>query len=140
MSCLLRICGKKSLNIDEFDFDSHLKPTTVHRKGDFDFRKLKIKKSQILFTASNADNSDLSKQIKDAIKFLKKNEIYLKTICLNKKIEYSALDFSFNSRINRKTVAVQHDYFPSELVRLAGNLNIAIWLTQWPYEKAKKKK
>ena len=140
MSCVLRICGKRSFNIDKFDFGLQLKPTTIHRKGEYDFRKLKIEKSQLIYTVSNADHSELNKQIQDAIIFLKKNQTYLESILLIKSIENTALDFSFNSRIDQKKVAIQYDYFPSELIRLAGNLNISIWLTQWPFKKATDKK
>ena len=88
----------------------------------------------MVFVVSDADYNDLNGQIKEAIKFLKKNSKYLDTISTNKTVETFALDFAFNSRIDRKIVEVQCDYFPSELIKLAGNLNISIWLTQWPCE------
>jgi hypothetical protein len=133
MGCILRISGKK-LNVDKFDIGWKIKPSAIQRKGDLTFKKKKIESSQMVFDVSNADYNDLNGQIKDAIKFLKKNGKFLESVSTNKTVETFELDFSFNSRIDRKTVEVQHDYFSSELIKLAGNLNISIWLTQWPCE------
>ena len=137
MSCILRICGKKTFNIDTFLSSLQLKPSVIHRKGDYS-RKIKIVEPQLIFDVSNAETSDLEKQIKDAIKFLKAHQKELGKACSIKTIRTMALDFNFNSRIDQKKVAIQYDYFPSELIKLAGNLNLSIWLTQWPYQALKK--
>ena len=137
MGCLYRICGKTKFNIDKFEIGWKIKPIVIHRKGDIATNsirgKKKIGKSQLIFKVS--DKSDLNGQILDAIKFLKKNSKYLENICTDKSIDTFALDFSFDSRIDLKPVEVQNDYFPAELIRLAGRLNISIWLTQWASKK-----
>lgn len=136
MSCILRICGKKTLNVDTFVSSLHLKPSLVYRKGEY-LKNNKIEEPQLIFEVSNADTSNLEKQIKDAIKFLKAHQKDLFKVCEVNTIRTIALDFNFNSRIDKEKVAIQYDYFPSELIKLAGNLNISIWLTQWPHRGSK---
>jgi hypothetical protein len=59
-----------------------------------------------------------------AIAFLKANQVELEQLG----IERIDLDFGIQDR----DVAVQGDYFPPELLRLAGNLNIGIEVTRYP--------
>lgn len=131
MGALLRISGAK-LNADALKIGWSLKPLAVHRKGDASILKnRKNSQTQLVYEVSAKGFSNLKGQIKDAIGFLKKNKKYLTRISGNKSIDYIALDFCFNSRISVRNVEVQYDYYPSELIRLAGNLNLHIWITQW---------
>ncbi len=137
MSCILRICGKKTFDVDTFLSCLPLKPSVIYRKGEY-LKKNKIEEPQLIFDVSNADTSKLDKQVKDAIKFLKTHQKELVQVSSIKTIRAMALDFSFNSRIDQKKAAFQYDYFPSELIKLAGNLNLSIWLTQSPCQTIKK--
>ena len=118
MGSVLRVFGKK-LNIDKFDIGWKIKPTAIHRKSDLNLRRKKNKISAINFTVSDASFTNLNGQIKDTIKFLKKHNEYLKRISKNKTVDDVAIDFAFNSRIDRVNVEVQNDYFPAELIKLA---------------------
>lgn len=137
MGAILLISGKE-LNPDQFDIGWDLVPSTIHRKGEpvRETRPEGKKKnaSALIYDISDADYSDLAAQIQEATAFLKNNEHYLVKLEMDKTVESVAIDFAFNSRIDRVKVAVQNDYFPAEFVRLAGRLNMEIRLTQWPYD------
>jgi len=137
MGAILRISGKE-LDADSFDLGWEIKPNTIHRKGDpvrlTKPEGKKIDYSALIFTVSKAKHSDLKGQIKEATEFLERNKEYLDHLSDFSGIEDIVIDFSFNSRIDRKNVEVQLDYFPAELIKLAGSFNIALWLTQWPCE------
>jgi len=135
MGAILLISGKE-FNADRFNIGWGLKPTTIHRRGE-PVRKTKSEgkkknASTIIYDISAAEYSDLPKQIQDATAFLKDNMSYLEKLESDKTIGSIAIDFAFNSRIDRLSVEVQRDYLPSEFIRLAGSLNIEIRLTQWP--------
>jgi len=137
MGAILLISGNE-LNVDQFNISWQLKPSTVHRKGE-PVRKTrpegeKKKASTIIYDISDADYSDLSAQIQEVTHFLRDNKHHLEKLEYDNTIESIAIDFAFNSRIDRVKVEVQHDYFPAEFVKLAGSLNIEIRLTQWPYD------
>jgi uncharacterized protein (DUF927 family) len=137
MGVILRISGKE-LDVDNFDLGWNITPSTVHRKGEpVRISKPDGKKKEffeLVFEVSNADYSDLKSQIKETTEFLDQNKDYLNRLSAYSTIETIALDFSFNSRIDRKNVEVQFDYFPAELIKLAGQFSMDIWLTQWPCE------
>ena len=137
MGVILRISGKE-LNVDTFDLGWDIKPSTIHRIGEPVFLSKpegkKKNSSALIFAVSNAKHADLKGQIEETIEFLELNKKYLERLTDYPEIEDIVIDFSFNSRIDRKNVEVQNDYFPAELVKLAGQFNMAIWLTQWPCE------
>ena len=137
MGAILKISGKE-LNVDTFDLGWNIKPNTIFRKGDpvrlTKPEGKKIEYSGLIFTVSNAKHSDLKGQIKETAEFLEQHKKYLERLPDYSEIEDIVIDFSFNSRIDRKNVEVQFDYFPADLIKLAGNFNMALWLTQWPCE------
>lgn len=134
MSCVLRITGN-NLDVDKFMKNSHLKPYRVDRKGQSIIKSApkskKANSSAFHFDVSHADFSALDKQIKDAINFLKKNKKYLKVIKRNRTVDSALLDFAITSRMKSKGTFVQCDFFPAELLKLAGELNIGIELSQY---------
>jgi hypothetical protein len=137
MATVLRILGK-NFNVDNFNVGWKLIPLNIIRSGQEKYPKKTVseraKNSQLIFSVSNAETNDLNTQIAETIDFLKKHEKQLNLISKDESVEIIALDFAFNSRIDRKICEVQFDYFPSELIRLAGKLNMAIWLSIWPKE------
>jgi len=75
---------------------------------------------------SNADFERLDLQIKDAIKYLKKNEINLKKLS---ELRFKKIQIDFG--IEKRDVWAQFDFFPPLLLKLAGNLNIGIEISQY---------
>lgn len=140
MGSILRVIGKR-LNVESFTIGK-IKPTSVFRKGEAVFKNSSLGKnvenSQMTFSISDEDN--LNEQIDNTIKFLKKNSKHLELASIDKTIDTIAIDFSFDSRIDRINVEVQNDYLPKELIKLAGKFNMSIWLTQWPCETSTHKK
>ena len=137
MGVILIIKGK-DLDVDKFDLGWNIKPRSIFHKGDpvriSKPEGKKVEHSGLIFTVSNAKHSDLKGQIKEATEFLERNKEYLNRLSDYPEIEEVVIDFSFNSRIDRKQVEVQLYYFPAELIRLAGSFNMALGLTQWPCE------
>jgi hypothetical protein len=135
MSCVLQISGK-NLDLDSFLAKSRLKPYKKGYKGDTQFRNKpdgkKLSESYITFLASNADFEDLSSQIRDTIKFLKKNRKGLSYVSKVKGIDSAFLHFGIDLRIDKENILVQTDIFPSELLKVAGDLKIDIAFSIYP--------
>lgn len=132
MSCVLRAHGS-DFSVDRFLEGSELNPCTVYRKGErrSPASKSKVgvnKSSGMVVDVSVADFDDLRGQIRDAITFLKQNEAELARLSKFPGVEGVALDFG----IARRDVVAQSDYFPPELLYLAGGLGIGIELSQYP--------
>jgi|TARA_R110002111_G_scaffold48505_1_gene86101 hypothetical protein len=132
MSCILRIDGIK-FQVDDFLESTELKPYKIYRIGE----KLKIGKRKFedsngcFFDLSKADFNDFEQQRKDALKFLKTHFDQLKTVFdfgLTKD-DKPRIDFGITTRMN--DVAVQCDYLEPELLKLAGNLNFGIEISQY---------
>lgn len=132
MSCYLRVCG------DAFDVVEYLKASDfedVHHyfKGQSKTPKSNPKMnihrtSGVTITASDAEQSDFAAQISESIQFLKAKKKEIERLLRFPGIESARLDYG----IERKDVFGQFDYFPPELLRLAGQLGIGIELSQYP--------
>jgi hypothetical protein len=132
MSCVLRIDGMK-FQVDVFLESTELKPYKIYRIGE----KIKIGKRKFedsngcFFDLSKADFNDFEQQRKDALEFLKTNFDQLKTVFdfgLTKN-DKPRIDFGITTRMN--DVAIQCDYLEPELLKLAGNLNFGIEISQY---------
>ena len=77
--------------------------------------------------ASDAEMDSFEQQIQDAIEFLKKCQTELKELQNFGGAASLWLDFGVESR----DVFVQCERFPQELLRLAGNLNIAVEISRY---------
>jgi hypothetical protein len=127
MSCILRVSGK-DFDVDQILKESGLKAYKIYRKGELSERKTEGEfnsDSGFAIEVSKADFDKLAVQIEDAINFLKVNQQSLTIVGKAPGKDYYLLDFAFHKR----DVAVQYDYFPAELLRLAGNLGIGIELS-----------
>jgi hypothetical protein len=132
MSTVLRATGY------EFDVDSFVKGCTltvcaVWRRGEAKRPKSnpsgpRCTKSGLSISASDADFHEFPRQVSECIAFLHQETEQLRRLTEWPGVEEAALDFG----ILRRDVFVQCDYFPSELVRLAGELGLGIELTQYP--------
>jgi hypothetical protein len=113
--------------VDEFLSQSTLVPHKVWRKGERKSAKRIHKWSGFTMVASEADMDDVPQQIADAMNFLTTNHEELSKLQNFPGAETVSLDFGIEDR----DVGVQCDYFPPELLRLAGNLGIGIEITRY---------
>ncbi len=134
MSCVLRVEGE-SFKVDQFLKETGLKAYEKHVKGE----KLTIPKknkvthvtSGCTFNLSKVDFDRFDLQKKDAIEFLKSNYDKLKIIFsfgLNQD-ENPTIDFAIETRMHE--VGAQFDYLEPELLKLSGNLDFGIEISQY---------
>jgi hypothetical protein len=114
--------------VDDFLRQSSLVPYDVWRTGERKSAKRLHELSGFSMDASEAEMDNPQQQIKDAIAFLKTNHDELIRLKDFPGVETVCLDFAIEDR----DVAVQCDSFPSELLRLAGNLDISIEVSRYP--------
>jgi hypothetical protein len=134
MSCVLRAWGV-SFAVDEFLAASALKPITVFRRGERQSTKLEgpiLEGSGFHAVASDAEFSDLEVQIADAVRFLEHNQRELARLVGFPGVDRISLDFG----IDERDVVFQHERFPPNLLRIAGNLGIWLEFTLYPRQKA----
>jgi hypothetical protein len=134
MSCVLRASGS-DFSVDRFLEGSELISCTVYLKGEQRSPASKSrgnvnKSSGLRIDVSEAAFDDVQGQIRDAVSFLKRNEAELRRLCKFPGVEGVTLDFG----IAMRDVIAQYDYFPPELLYLAGSLGIGIELSQYPVE------
>ncbi|GAA4841702.1 hypothetical protein [Algivirga pacifica] len=134
MSCILRIEGV-NFKVDQFLEVTLLEPYKVWHSGELVTPK---RKHESLYTTSGcnidisaADFDEFHIQKSDAIKFMIDN--YDKLLKLPKfgllESESATLDFGIYTRMF--DVGRQTDRFEPELLKLAGNLNLTIALSQY---------
>ena len=126
MSCVLPASGAG------FDVDQSLASSTL--KTIADFRRghrmsslsppgsAPLSESGFHASASEADLSELRKQIDDAVRFLEENSNELKPLVGYRGVEHVWLDFG----IEERDVPAQKERFPPRLLSLLGE--IGIWL------------
>src|SRR5579863_5284164 len=135
MACILTIRGG-NLNVEEFIQKTGLQPYKKFDKGEPRIRtKPEGKKhplSGLSLEASSADFNQLDKQIEDTMEFLRANKEKLRHISATKEVDFATLDFGIELRIDFKRVAYQFEHFPSELLRLAGELGIGLDISLYP--------
>ncbi len=136
MSAVLRAYGA------DFDVDAFLTGCTLHvcavkRRGEPvaptsrpDGRR--HERSGVHVSASNADFEEFLRQVEEATAFLRAEFEQIRRLCQFPGVEDVTLDFG----IVRRDVAVQCDYLPPELVRVAGALGLGIEMSQYPPLKA----
>ena len=133
MSCILRIDGK-SFNVDDFLKSTGLKPYKIFRIGE----KIKIGKKKVedsngcSFDLSKADFKNFEQLKKDAAEFLKINFEQLKTVFSFGLLaeENPIIDFGITTKMH-EVFFVHSNYLQPELLKLAGNLNFGIEISQY---------
>jgi len=130
MSCVFRVYGD-DLEIDALMKKLKMEPYRLWRKGEPRYWKnpegKKSDCSGACFDASEAEMTEFPVQVEDAINFLKRNQKDIEAIVAFPGVEEAALDFG----IALKRDTLNCDYLPTELLRLAGNLNVAIELSHY---------
>ncbi len=134
MSCVLRAKGSDFL-VDRFLEGSELIPCDVYQKGEPRSPANKPQgnaheSSGLHVEISEADFDNLQGQIEDAISFMKQHKSELERLCKFPGVKGVCLDFG----IAKRDVVAQYDYFPPELLYLAGSLGIGIELSQYPVD------
>lgn len=132
--CVLKIYS------DTFSFKAFTETTdipvfSVFDKGEFrNKKKTRVANENVLsLDVSDKDWDDFPGQASDAIRFLSEyNEDLQRLLCSSEDIS-ACLDFPIYSRLNDEIVN-QNDYIPSELVSLAGKLNLEIGMSQYSKE------
>ena len=92
--------------------------------------------SGVHMSVSDADFSKFPRQVAEATAFLRAEAEQVRRLCQWPGVEEVTLDFG----VERRDVAVQCDFLPPELVRLAGSLGLGIELSQYPPLEARRKR
>lgn len=131
MSCVLRAYGS------EFDVDDYLSQVEltellfiVRRRGLRRYERQKDPDTTSGFNliVSEAEFTELGQQQADARAFLRKYERELRLLAAFPGVEDIVLDFGIEDR----DVAAQADYFPPELLRRMGLLQIGLVVSRYP--------
>jgi len=134
--CVLRVTGKQ-LDVDRQLASSGLTPCKVFRKGEPRAWRPEGKlyeASGFTVDVSRGSWSNLAEQMDDAVAFLTQHEAALGALRSAPGVEDMRLDFPVNLRIDRETVMAQFDYFPPELVSLAGALGLGLEISIYPVD------
>jgi len=133
--CVLRVSGKH-FDVDGLLASSGLTPCKVFRAGEplASSRPDGGRHEESGFTVevSRGSWSSLAGQASDAVAFLQRHGDALTVLRAAPGVEDVRLDFPIDLRIDRDTVMAQFDYFPPELVSLAGALGLGLELSIYP--------
>ena len=132
MSAILRAYGI-AFDVDGFVAESTLPICALKRRGEPVFpgsqpEGRKNEQSGVHVSASDADFHEFPKQVEEATAFLRSYYEQVRQLCEFPGVEGVTLDFG----LSRRDVVVQCDKLSAELVRLAGSLDLAIELSQYP--------
>jgi hypothetical protein len=133
MGCVLRASGKH-FDVDEYLRKSALTTYYVYRKGEPRFKSKpggeKKRTTGINIVICNGSFDSLAKQIRAAVSFLNNNRTEIRRLAKFVGLDGApALDFG----INKRDVPGQFDRFPAEFISVAGELGLAIELSQYEF-------
>jgi len=133
--CVLRASGP-DFDPDAFLESSILSPTKVWYRGEPRLPRTRpdgpvVETSGLNVAVSDAEWSDLPAQVEDAERFLAFQRVELERLAATPGVSDLVLDFPIELRIGGSIVA-QFDRFPASLVRLAGELGLALELSLYP--------
>ena len=134
--CVLRVSGKY-FDVDQFLRESPWVPRAIFRIGEPRVPTSQpdgpvSRQSGFNLNASNAEFSELQKQIDDAILFLRSNEKELVRLRDFPGVEGMCLDFG----IEERDVPAQSEAFPPELLFLLSQMGISLAFTLYPSQDA----
>lgn len=134
MSCILRVYGNEFdvasvLVSDVLTVDSHWVKGEMRFPGSSVIRTLNDS-SGVRVVVSEADFTDLKKQISDAVEFLREHHSAARTITTYPGVEGAVLDFG----VNIYPPGWASFTFPPELLSLAGSVGVALCLSVYPTE------
>jgi hypothetical protein len=134
MSAVLRAYGT-DFDVDEFLTACTLPVCALKRRGEpvcpsSQPNGRRHECSGLHMLVSDAGFKEFAQQTVDATVFLQANSEQIRRLCAFPGVEDVTLDFG----IARREAALQCDYLPPELVRIAGSLGLGIELSQYPPE------
>ena len=132
MAAVLRASGE-DFDPEGFVATSPFQPSHVYRKGEPMFPASQPEgrrndRSGLNLVVSEADFDEFPRQVREAAAFLHDHRSELARLRDFRGVDDLTLDFG----IARRDVVVQNDYFPPELLRIAGELGMGIELSQYP--------
>jgi hypothetical protein len=137
MACVLRVAGR-GFDVDAYIRRGKLVPSGVYRRGEARFptlpRARKSPQSGFHIVVSKKDFADLAGQVRDAVTFLGHHRRAIRALRRRKGVETAALSFGVE---RRPDAVVQAEVFPEDLVRLAGQLGLALELSLYPEPEAR---
>ena len=128
---MLRVLGD-AFDPDEFLATARLPVCSKFRKGEQASSRGRLYETSGFNCVASRDTEELHEQVPDAIAFLTTHADDLRTLADINGIESKFLDFGYACRLGSNGVALQGDYLPPELLRLAGSLGIGIALSLYP--------
>jgi hypothetical protein len=132
MSCVLHISGLK-FDVDAFVVKSKLRPYKVFYKGEARVKTkpngVKSARSGLALEVSKAEMDDVKGQIKDAVRFLTRNQEKLRQIPKTNGIQHAILDFGMDRKIDGDKHMMESHLLPGKLLQLAGEFGLSIQLT-----------
>jgi hypothetical protein len=135
--CVLRVSGTE-FDADKYSALSALKVCGIFHRGEPRFSSKpdgKIRDfSGFNVSVSDASWERINEQVNDAIAFLKENKEALMMLRAAPGVEDMDLDFAVDLRIDRINIVAQCDYFPPDLVSLAGAIGLGIEISIYPQD------
>ena len=126
MSCMLRASGV-SFDVDAFCGATSLPVAARHRLGEPRRAGSTYSRSSVSVDVSDADFSDLPRQVADAIAFLERHAEEVRRLVAFPGVESAELDFG----VAWRDVAAQFDSLPPPLVSLAGALGLGLTISHY---------
>jgi len=138
LGCYLRVSGVE-LDVDRFLTEFDVPHCGIHRICEPRLPRTQpngeqFKTSGLSICVSAADFGDFEKQIADAIESLGADADLICDMRDFTGVDEIVLDFG----INWEDCAAQFDRLPAELIRLAGNLGLAIEISHYPMRRQSK--
>ncbi len=136
--CLLRVMGA-TFAADDWLARSGLRACDVFR-ADVPADGSRAKRhgqSGFSVDVSREALDDLSRQVADALEFVRRHDAVLRMLSAAPGVECFALDFAVPLVIDRKTVFAQFEHFPAELVSSAGAVGLSLTLAIYPRDLAR---
>ncbi|WP_027360593.1 hypothetical protein [Desulforegula conservatrix] len=134
--CILHVTSNTD-SFKEFIKSTSLPVLWSYEKGDDSSKGKRPPKDHYAFACdvSKKEWNNFSGQVSDSIAFLQNNFAELKKLIKLYRIDDIRLDFPVESQLIRNELFSQCDFLPSELIKLAGQLNMGIEISQyWPAE------
>lgn len=132
MTCILR-AGGTNFDVADFISRSSLIADSFWRRGEKRLTRSESSEEQnstsgLRIIASEADFSELSRQIEDVIAFLRHNENSIKALSCFPGVEGTVLDFGAEIH----PPGWGSFTFPSELLLLAGSVGVSLCVSVYP--------
>ena len=134
MACLIR-AGGADFDVDAFVSMSVLTPHSIWRRGEPRFPQANpsVKRhgtSGLRILVSQAEFSDLGRQIADAIDFLRQRHDAVRSLAATAGVTSVVLDFGTEISLPSWSTFT----FPPELLSLAGSAGVAVCLSVYPVD------